>query len=78
MNVLARKLVSFSKDPVGSSTFHARRASEEFRKRMREPMKRWSRLQLKHRGLLALLDNRPPAAYAPYCEDLWYLSRLAW
>ena len=39
-------------------------------------MKRWSRLQLKHRGLLALLDNRPPAAYAPYCEDLWYLYRL--
>jgi hypothetical protein len=80
MNVLARKLVSLSKDPVGAINHYGARAidlvAEQFRRIIRPGYTRWCKWQLHRRGLLALLANRPATAYAPYYEDLWLLYRL--
>jgi hypothetical protein len=80
MNILLKKTISFSKDPVGSLDHYGARAiaelAEQGRRLVRTGYTRWCRWQLQRRGLLALLANRPTTAYAPYCEDLWLLYRL--
>jgi hypothetical protein len=80
MNVLARKLISFSRDPVGAFDYYGARVvdqiAEQGRRLVRPGYTRWCRSQLQRRRLLALLANRPATAYAPYYEDLWLLYRL--
>ena len=74
--VITRKLMSFLKDPMGGFLFYGRTFGERVRPWLEKCLIVWSKYQLYRNGLLTLLSNRPQSAYAPNCEDLWFLYRL--
>jgi hypothetical protein len=84
-DVLKRKLITFRRDPVGSSAkklevlsskievWSAR--SPRVKKHINQLCRSWGKHQLSKRGYLNLFRHRPPTAIPPDFADLWFLYK---
>lgn len=79
-----RKLVTFRRDPLGSSCEKMREWSNRFNQELilekvrihiNQLCQQWAEHQLRKRGWIHFFEHRPSAALPPDFADLWYLYR---